>query len=291
MRKAIHNPELGHPDDLARGDFEMVVRRLAEDLAFAADNSLFVGAGLEYAGSRPYQPGDSVRSLNWRLTARTGHAFVKEYEALKRTCAYVIVDTSASMAVASGMLSKHDLAVWVAAAVGLIAQRRLSPVAIVGGGSRETRIVPSLNRSDLWRALEPLRQGSVAEATMLGERLRGLVTRINRMSVIVVISDLHDPAAIPAIRHAAQRHDCMVLHTLDPSETGSLRAGFFRGQEAETGRAFLAHSRTQWADPAPVRSELIRAGADYLRLSTHEPFVPALRHFLTSRGGLIRGRG
>lgn len=287
----MHNPELGHPDDLARGDFEMVVRRLAEDLAFAADNSLFVGAGLEYAGSRPYHPGDSVRSLNWRLTARTGQAFVKEYEALKRTCVYVIVDTSASMAVASGPLSKHEMAVWIAAAVGLISQRRLSPVAIVGGGSRETRIVPSLNRSDLWRALEPLRVGDATEPTMLSERLRGLVTRADRMSVIVVISDLHDPEAVPTIRHAAQRHDCMVLHTLDPSETGSLRAGFFRGQEAETGRQFLARSRTRWTDPAPVRSELIRAGADYLRLSTQEPFVPALRHFLTSRGGLIRGRG
>ena len=52
---------LRKPDELARGDFEMVVRRLADDLAFGADNSLFVGGGLEYAGSRPYQPGDPVR--------------------------------------------------------------------------------------------------------------------------------------------------------------------------------------------------------------------------------------
>lgn len=287
----MHNPELGHPEDLARGDFEMVVRRLAEDLAFAADNSLFVGAGLEYAGSRPYQPGDSVRSLNWRLTARTGQAFVKEYEALKRTCVYVVVDTSASMAVASGPLSKHDMAVWIAAAVGLIAQRRLSPVAIVGAGSRETRIVPSLNRGDLWHALEPLRVGDVAESTLLGERVRGLVTRIDQMSVIVVVSDLHDPAAVPALRHAAQRHDCMVLHTIDPAESVPLRAGFFRGQEAESGREFLARSRTGWVDAEPLRAELIRAGADYLRLNTRESFIPALRHFLVSRGGLIRGRG
>src|SRR5437762_3263577 len=101
---------LRKPDELARGDFEMVVRRLADDLAFGSDNSLFVGGGLEYASSRPYQPGDPVRMLNWRLTARTGMAFVKEHEALKRTCVYIVVDTSASMSVASVEPSKHDLA-------------------------------------------------------------------------------------------------------------------------------------------------------------------------------------
>jgi uncharacterized protein (DUF58 family) len=282
---------LRKPDDLARGDFEMIVRRLADDLAMGSDNSLFIGGGLEYAGSRPYQPGDSVRSLNWRLTARTGRPFVKEYEALKRVCVYVIVDTSASMAVASGELSKHDLAVWIGAAVGLIAQRRMSPVAVVGAGTRETRIEPSLTRSDLWRAIEPLRAGNLGEETRLAERLRGLTGRVGRSSVFVVLSDLHDPDSIAALRHAAQGHDCMVVHTLDPAEQGGLRAGFFRGQESETGTTFVGHSRSKWTAEEAVKTELARCGVDYLRLRTDVPFIPALRRFLASRGGLVRSRG
>ena len=269
----------------------MVVRRLADDLALGADNSLFVGGGLEYAGSRPYQPGDSVRMLNWRLTARTGRAFVKEYEALKRTCIYIVVDTSASMAVSSEALSKHDMAVWIAAAVGLIGQRRMSPVAIVGAGLRETRVEPSLTRSDLWHALEPLRVRRLAEPTLLSERVRGLAARISRSSIVMVISDLHDPGAATALRRAAQRHDCMVLHMHDPAESGRLRGGFFRGQEAETRRAFLGHSRTKWAAADELKSTLIRSGIDYLRLRTDQPFIPAMRRFLASRGGLLRGRG
>mgnify|MGYP000959255252 CR=1 FL=1 len=279
------------PDELARGDFEMVVRRLADDLAFGADNSLFVGGGLEYAGSRPYQPGDPVRMLNWRLTARTGIPFVKEYEALKRTNCYIVVDTSASMAVSSQPLSKHDLAVWIAAAVGLIGQRRMSPVAIVGAGRRETRIEPSLSRGDLWRAMEPLRTGDLGEPTMLGERLRRLVARVDRSSVFVVVSDLHDPEAVPALKHAAQGHDCMTLHLQDPAETGRLGAGFFRGQESETGVAFTGHSGTRWSAADSIKRELIRCGVDYLRLRTDFSIIPALRHFLASRGGLMRGRG
>lgn len=282
---------LRKPDDLARGDFEMIVRRLSDDLALGSDNSLFVGGGLEYSGSRPYQPGDSVRSLNWRLTARTGTAFVKQYEALKRICVYILVDTSASMAVSSVELSKHDLAVWIAAAIGLIAQRRMSPVAIASAGERITRIEPSLTRSDLWRAIEPLRRRDLGEGTLLAERLRRLTARVDRASVLVILSDLHDPGSLDALRHAAQGHDCMTIHLQDPSESGDLRAGFFRGQESESGATFVAHSRTRWTAADVVRSELARCGVDYLRLRTDAPFVPALRRFLASRGGLVRSRG
>lgn len=282
---------LRKPDELARGDFELIVRRLAEDIAFGADASRFIGSGLEYAGSRPYQPGDSVRSLNWRLTARTGIPYIKEYEALKRTSVYIVVDTSGSMAVSSTELTKHDLAVWIASGLGMVGQRRMSPVAVVGAGQRETRIEPSLKRSDLWRALEPLRQNDPNEPTRLADRLRTLSARIERSSVVAVLSDLHDPACIPALRHLAQAHDCMVLHLQDPSEEGRLRAGFLRGREAETGAIFTAHPRTRWAAPYEARAALTRAGIDYLSLRTDRPFIAPLRHFLSTRGGLVGARG
>lgn len=277
------------PHELARGDFEMVVRRLADDLAFGADNSRFLGSGLEYASSRPYQVGDSVRALNWRLTARTGKPFVKEYEALKRTCVYIVVDTSASMGVSSSALSKHDLAVWIAAAVGLVAQRRLSPVAVVSAGERSTKVVPSLSGGELWQAIEPLRASSAAEETRLGECLRRLQARVARSSVILVVSDLHDPEAIPALREAAHRHDCAVVHTIDPAEASALRAGFFRGQESETGRTFLGRGGGVPARAGEVRAELARCGADYLPLRTDAPFVAPLRRFLAERAFLTRG--
>jgi uncharacterized protein (DUF58 family) len=283
--------DLPAPESLARGDFDIVIRRLADDLAFGSDTSRLVGSGLEYASSRPYIPGDSVRLLNWRLTARTGRAYVREYEALKRTSAYLFVDTSASMAVSSAARSKHDLAVWIASALGLVAQRRMSPVAVIGGGARSVPLVASLSRNDLWNSLEPLRARDFGEGTALAERLRQTSARATRSSLFVVLSDLHDPGAIGAIRSAAQRHDVMVVHLVDPTETRSLRAGFFRAREAETGRAFLGTGRTQLAAPDVTRDELLRSGADYLRLVTDQPFIPPLRHFLGARGMFTRGRG
>ncbi|MFG0284261.1 MAG: DUF58 domain-containing protein [Phycisphaerales bacterium JB039] len=281
---------LGPPDELAHGDFEMVVRRLADDLAFGTDLSLFVGSGLEYAQSRPYEPGDPVKQIDWRITARLNRAYVKDYETLKRTSIYLVVDTSASMGVGSTRLTKHDLAVWIASAVGLVGQRRLSPVAVIGGGERQTRLLPSLRRSDLWQAIEPLRTGSLSERTRLAERLTLLDVRADRRSLVMVISDLHDPDAMGALRHMAQKHDCVAIHLTDPAEAGRLGAGFYLGQEAETGHTFLAHGRQRWNEAARIEDELIRSGVSALRLRTDEPFVAPLRHFLTARAASMRGR-
>lgn len=286
MRTATH--QLGPPDELAHGDFEMVVRRLADDLAFGTDASLFVGSGLEYAQSRAYQSGDSIKMMDWRLTARTGRPFVKEYETLKRTCVYIVVDTSASMNAASGWLSKHDLAIWIAAGVGLLAQRRLSPVALVGAGERETRLNPSLHQSALWQALEPLRTGSPAERTRLAEQLRMLGVRAERTSVILVISDLHEQGSQEALRALAQRHDCIVAHLIDPAEAGSLRSGFFLGHEAESGRTFFGHGRSAWTRVEEIERQVVRCGVGAVRLRTDQPFIAPLRHFLSARSVAVR---
>ena len=279
------------PDKLARGDFEMVVRRLADDLAFGMDLSRFIGSGLEYAQSRPYSPGDPIKMMDWKITARLGKPFVKEYDTPKRTNVFIIVDTSASMGISSAMITKHDLAVWIASAIGLIAQRRMSPVGVIGGGERETRLNPSLNRADLWQSLDPLRASNLSEGTRLSDRLADLDLRAKRSSVFIVISDLHDPDAIPAIRHASQKHDCVAIHLMDPAERGRLRAGFFRGQEAESGRLFVAHSNSAWGREGEVAADFARCGTSYLRLQTDQPFIAPLRHFLSFRPMMGGGRG
>ena len=279
------------PDELARGDFEMVVRRLADDIAYGMDLSRFVGSGLEYAKSRPYAAGDPIKMIDWKITARMQRPFVKEYETLKRTAIVLVVDTSTSMTVTSTRLSKHDLAIWIGAAIGLIGLRRMSPVAVVSGGERETRFVPSLLRSDLWRALEPLRTGVLQEETKLGERIRDTAQRLDRRSVLVVLSDLHDPDAFDALRHAGQRHETLAIHLMDPAEAGKLRAGFVRVREAESGAESLAHGGSTWVREEAIAAELVRTGVSALTLRTDRSIVPPLRQFLAFRPATGGGRG
>ena len=99
---------LGSPRVLADDAVALVARRLATDLASGSEASERVGDGMEYAGSRVYQPGDSPRRLDWRSTARRAEPYTREYESLLRVPFFVVADTSASMHASSVPISKLD---------------------------------------------------------------------------------------------------------------------------------------------------------------------------------------
>jgi uncharacterized protein (DUF58 family) len=107
--------------------------------------------------------------------------------------------------------------------------------------------------------------------------------------MLLVLSDLHDPTGVQALKLLGQEHDVIALQLQDPAELGLGRIGYLRGQEAETGRSFVTTGRQAWVDPALVERELRKAGVDHLVLRTDLPFVARLRHFLSSRGVLSGG--
>ncbi len=276
-------------DQLDERQFRIAVRRLADSLAYGTDASPFRGTGIDYAESRRYQPGDSVRAIDWRVTARTTKVHVKEYEAPKRMPVYVVLDTSASMCVGSQSPTKFALAVQLTGALALAGTARMSPVGIVGCGARRLWFPPTLSREDVWRYLLQIRRFRFDEHTRLAEALGEIGTVARRRALIVVVSDLHDRDALPAVKQTAQQHDCVVLEIRDPAERGRLRSGFFRAEEAETGRAFVAHGRRRWLDWDAAGSGLRKAGVDTFRVVTNEPFTARLCAFLRRRDTFGRG--
>ena len=281
--------ELEVHDHLDERQFAIAVRRLADSLNYGTDASPFLGSGIEFVQSRPYVPGDPVKSIDWRVTGRTGKIHVKEYEAPKRMPVYLLLDTSASMCVTSQRISKYAWAVQIAGAIALASLSRISPVGLMGCGERELNVRPSLARDQVFLWLHKLRRFRLDEQTSLGRRLRELSAFIENRSLILVLSDLHDPEALPALKPLAHGHDCVVLQFQDPAEPGRFGGGIFRAEEAETGEAFVGHGRSFWFDGSRIQDELKRAGIDHLLLRTDEPFVPKLRGFLRRRDCLGRG--
>lgn len=269
--------------------FQFAVRKLADSLGYGMDRSPYLGSGTEYVQSRLYQSGDPVRSIDWRITARTGKPFVKEYETPKRMPCYLLVDTSASMTISSVKRSKYEVAVLLAGGLAFASLDRASPVGMVGVGGRELRVEPSLAPDKVWLWLHQLRRFRYDEPTAVGRRIRELAPRLSQRSLLVAISDFHDPDAVPALKLLAQRHECVALHVMDPAETGLKGGGLIRAREAETGRTLVARSRRVWIDPADVSGPLRKAGVDHFLIPTDQPFAADVRNFFASRGRLGQG--
>jgi uncharacterized protein (DUF58 family) len=276
-------------DHLTARQFVLAVKKLADGLSFGSDKSPFLGSGIEFAQSRPYQWGDPVRCIDWRVTARAGKVFVKEYEAPKRMPCILLVDTSASMTVTSAHRSKYAVAVHLAGGIAFASLERISPVGVVGVGGRDFRIEPSLSKPQILQWMHRLRHYRLDEPTSLGRKIAELAPSLTTRAIVVVLSDMHDPTALPALKLMAQRHECAVLQLRDPAEDSLRGAGLMRAREAETGREVVTFGRRAGVDPETVAAELRRSGIDHLIVKIDRPYVQSVRRFFQGRDLLGRG--
>lgn len=281
--------QLDSIDTLDSRQFVMAVKRLADSFSYGTDASPFLGSGTEYVQSRLYQPGDPVRSIDWRITARTGKYHVKEFETPKRMPCYLLIDTSASMTISSTKRSKYATAVYVSGGLAFACLDRISPVAVVSVGDREMRYTPSLSRDKIMQWLHKLRTYNYGEETQLADRIRELGPLLTNRSLIIVLSDLHQPEAIGPLKRLGQKHDVVALQLMDPAEDTLRGAGFVRAREAETGNPLTTRGKNMGIDLAALKQELKRGRVDHMVIRTDQPFAYRLRHFFKSRGLLGRG--
>lgn len=280
---------LDRPELMDSRRFQLAVRRLADGFMYGADKSPYVGSGIEYMQSRPYQWGDPVRSIDWRVTARTGRVHVKEYEATKRMPCFLLLDTSASMMVGSADESKYARAVRIAGGLALACLDRAMPVGVLGVGERELRVQPTLARDRVLEWVHRLRRFRYDEGTQLGKRIAELGTRLSSRALIVILSDLHDRSALSAMRLLSQRHECVALQFRDSAERGLPGAGLLLAREAESGRTFVTRGGRVLLNQETVDRELKRAQIDHLVIDSDRPFEHELRSFFRARNVLGRG--
>jgi len=269
--------------------FHIAVQRLADSLLFGTDKSPFLGGGIEYVQSRQYLPGDPIRSIDWRVTARTGRVHVKEYEAPKQMPCWLLLDTSASMATGSSRPTKYATALHAAGGLAYACLDRVSPVGVLGVGERQIRVEPTLSRQQVLQWLLQLRRFRYDERTSLAVRANELAARLTSRALVIALTDLHEDGAAQSLKLLGQRHDVIVLRLRDPAERQLRGAGILRLREAETGVSFVTHGRTRFLDDAVVEQDLRRAGIDQFTIDTDRPFAQRLRHFCRSRG--VFGKG
>ena len=276
-------------DPLDWRQFIIAINRLADSFNYGTDKSPFLGSGVEYVQSRRYEYGDSVRSIDWRVTARTGKVYVKEFETPKQMPCYIMFDTSASMIISSQKRSKYAVGLHIAGGLAFAALDRVSPVGLITTGSDEYRVEPSLSKDQIMQWLHQLRRYSMHQQSILSRRLNELCGRLKSRALIIVISDLHEPQAISALKLAAQLHDVVVIQLRDPGERQISGTGYFRAREPETGREFVTHGRREWLNNEVVAKEMKRCQIDHILIDTDQTFAHKIRWFFKARGNVGNG--
>ena len=297
--------ETSDPNPVSRfGRLELIARLVVEGVMAGLHRSPFKGASVEFAEHRQYGPGDEIRHIDWRAYGKTDRYFVKEFEESTSLTAFLVLDTSASMAYAgnSAPWSKLEHARRLAASLAhlMIGQRDSVGLTTSRAVDDPRSVIPPRSTPGhipiLCRALEA--EDPAAEIP-LSDLLHNVAACAGRRALVVILSDGFEPIErlALALRHLRHRHhEVLFLQILDPDEeTFPFTApALFRGLEApgrrvqpigtpETVRArYLARFE---AARQSLRESLLGMNFDYVKASTSESVESILLNYLSGRAG------
>ncbi len=209
------------------------------------------GPGADYTVTRPYEPGDDVRWLDWPLTARTGEPMVRVPELEPVLTAWALVDASASMAFGTVRTTKLDLAREVLAGLGVVLRKRGDRLglAVSQTGKLDVVMPPRGDRRGLVTSLAtldglaPLQTGVRMD---LAEAVRNLGRVLKHRGLVVILSDFPmQPGLEQALGALGRRHELMLVEVRDPRERDLPVMGPIRLRDVESGRRVMVDT----ADP------------------------------------------
>ncbi len=296
---------------------ELRTNRLVSESLAGAYHSVFKGQGMNFEEVREYQPGDEVRTIDWNVTARMNHPFVKKFVEERELTLMLVVDVSGSGRFGSREQSKRELAAEIASVLAFSAIRNNDKVGLIlFSDTVEKFIPPRKGRKHVLRVIrevlffEPQRRG-----TDLNAALEFLLHVTTHKAITVVISDFIGSPAIQnraglmrpqlmlleslvqasftTLKQVNRRHDLVAVQITDPFEMELPALGRLVLEDAETGEIVEvstgdARKRKAFADrQARTQAEVTRmfrtAGIDAIQLRTDQPYTIALGRFFETR--------
>ncbi len=262
--------------------------------------SVFRGAGIEFEEVREYTPGDEIKSIDWKVTARMGRPYVKRYREERELVLLLLVDMSASGLFGTGDALKRETMAEAASVLAFNAIRNNDKVGLVLFTDKvESYIPPKKGTSHVWRVItEILGFTPRGRGTDIGEAARFLSSVMRKRCVAVFISDFLDQGYLDPLKRAKKRHDCIAGMVWDDGAAQLPQAGVLETQDLETGRRMLLDcgdraTRERWKEFLESRRQealtsLTRAGVDTIPLPAGGNPADALYRFFKTRERRMR---
>lgn len=269
--------------------------KLVEEHVSGEYHSVFKGRGMEFEEVREYVPGDDVRSIDWNVTARMGHPYVKRFCEERELTIVFLVDISGSMCCGSSERSKAEVAAELTSLLALSAIRNQDKVGLILFSDRIEKYIPP--RKGRTAAMRLVREVLAAEETRrrtdIAAALRFLNQVQKRKAVVFLISDFMTTGYENELRVTARRHDLIGCPIGDRNETALSNVGLLEIQNPETGELFMldtgaAGVRAFFNSRALIeeqeqRERFKKLKIDNLALATDRPFVDDVRRLFHNR--------
>jgi len=227
---------------------ELKTRGMVNQVFSGEYHSVFKGRGMEFSEVREYQYGDDIRSIDWNVSARFNHPFVKIFEEERELTVMLLVDVSGSGSFGSGAQLKSEVAAEICAVLAFSAITNNDKVGLILFSDRIEKFVPpKKGRAHILRIIRELvsfEPAGTGTAIRLGLEYFNHV--IKKRSIAFLVSDFIDDGYETILRIAGRKHDLIAVEMIDPREETLPSSGVLTIRDAETGRS-------RWIDTSDRR--------------------------------------
>jgi len=277
------------------GQIRILTSRLVDERLSGEYHSVFKGQGIEFDEVREYVPGDDVRSIDWNVTARMGHPYIKRFSEERELTIMFVVDISGSQCFGSKARTKAELSAEMTCLLALSAIKNQDKIGLILFSDRiEKCIPPKKGRTAVMRLV---REVLAAEETRRGTDIAGALRFLNkvqkRKAVVFLISDFMDQGYEKELKVSARHHDIICCPVSDPSESSLPQIGTIELEDPESGNLYwldtssgsvrAAYEKTISDQRTALQSLLKRNSIDSIYLNTERPFVDEVRKLFRRR--------
>ena len=274
---------------------KLKTRGLSRHIFAGEYHSAFKGRGIAFSEVREYQYGDDIRSIDWNVTARFNHPYVKVFEEERELTVMLLIDVSGSGNFGTTVSYKRDIMTEVAAVLSFSAIFNNDKIGVIFFSDKvEKFIPPQKGRKHILRIIRELLDfKSQSKKTNLDEPLRFLTNAIKKRCTAFIISDFIVPDFEEALRIASNKHDIVALKVFDPVEKAIPNIGFMKVSDSESDSEIWIDTSSGitrnayekwWTDHIELIKNIFkRCGVDSAELRTDLDYVKPLIKLFENR--------
>jgi uncharacterized protein (DUF58 family) len=274
---------------------EIKTRGLSKNIFAGEYHSAFKGRGMTFAEVREYQYGDDIRSIDWNVTARFGHPYIKVFEEERELTVVLMIDVSGSRNFGTVAQMKRDIITEVAATLAFSTIQNNDKIGVIFFSDKIEKFIPPKKGKkhvlQIIRELIDFKPDSTL--TDIGVALKYFTNAIKKSSTAFIISDFIDNNFDKELNIANRKHDIVALQVFDIRETELPDVGLIKLKDAETGKRIWIDSsdkrmRTSykhaWGENQLALQKIFtKSGVDHVSMSTSDDYVKALMKLFKMR--------